>query len=240
MALTTIEIVNGILALIWATISIIIGIIIASRYRKYKQNVLIYVGLSWIGIANGWFPTSISFILALTTGNGLTPVMYFLIGNAFIPVTLFIWMIVITELMYKEKQKVILLIFAIIGILFDIYLIYYLINDPSVIGELQGPVDVQYKSITALYLIFILLTTLVTGLLFAREAMKSDKAETRLKGKFLAAAFISYTIGAITDAVAPLNFITLPLIRILLITSAIEFYIGWMLPEMIKNRFIKQ
>lgn len=239
MALTPIEIVNGILALIWVTISIIIGIIIASRYRKYKQNVLIYVGLSWIGIANGWFPTSISFILALTTGNGLTPVMYFFIGNAFIPATLFIWMIVITELMYKEKQKVILLIFAIIGVLFDIYLFYYLINDPSVIGELQGPVDVQYKSITALYLIFILLTTLVTGLLFAREALKSEKSETRLKGKFLAAAFISYTIGAITDAVAPLNLITLPLIRILLITSAIEFYIGWMLPEMIKDRFIK-
>ena len=239
MALTPIEIVNGFLALIWVIISIIIGIIIASRYRKYKQKVLIYVGLSWIGIANGWFPTSISFILTLTTGNGLTPVIYFFIGNAFIPVTLFIWMIVITELMYKEKQKVILLIFAIIGVLFDIYLFYYLINDPSVIGELQGPVDVQYKSITALYLIFILLTTLVTGLLFAREALKSEKPETRLKGKFLAAAFISYTIGAITDAVVPLNFITLPLIRILLITSAIEFYIGWMLPEMIKDRLIK-
>ncbi|MHA1467605.1 MAG: hypothetical protein ACTSP6_05940, partial [Promethearchaeota archaeon] len=62
--------------------------------------------------------------------------------------------------------------------------------------------------------------------------------EIKLRGKFLMAAFISWTFGAIADAIIPLTVITLPIIRIILITSAIEFYIGFVLPDWIKKRLL--
>ena len=48
MALEQIEILNGIFSLIFVVISTYIGIRIASKYLKYKQNELILVGFTWI------------------------------------------------------------------------------------------------------------------------------------------------------------------------------------------------
>ena len=76
------------------------------------------------------------------------------------------------------------------------------------------------------------------GVLIAINSIKSDTPEIKLRGKFLLAAFISWSFGAIADATIPLTVITLPIIRIILITSAIEFYIGFVLPDWIKKRLL--
>ena len=78
----------------------------------------------------------------------------------------------------------------------------------------------------------------MVGILIAINSIKSDTPEIKLRGKFLMAAFISWTFGAIADATLPLNFVTLPIIRIILITSAIEFYIGFVLPDWVKKRLL--
>ncbi|MFX0073477.1 MAG: hypothetical protein ACFFAO_20560, partial [Candidatus Hermodarchaeota archaeon] len=76
---------------------------------------------------------------------------------------------------------------------------------------------------------------------FAFDSMKSEKVEIKLKGKFLATAWISFIIGAALDT----GFISLtPLLliitRLLLISSAIEFYFGFFLPDWLKKVVIKQ
>ena len=87
--------------------------------------------------------------------------------------------------------------------------------------------------------LFIILSTLVLGILIALNSIKAEEPEIKLRGKFLLIAFISWTVGAIFDASVPLTFVTLPIVRILLISSAIEFYIGFVLPDWIKTRFLK-
>jgi len=240
MELTQLQFLTGLFSLILAIISIYVGLYIASRYRKFNNKILLYVGISWVGMTNGWWPSSISFLLVITTGNPLSEVQYFLIGNIVIAWWLFIWMIGVTELLYKERQKLILIIFAIYAIVYQLVLFYYILTDPSKIGTLQGPVDVQYRGLLAVLLITILVIVLITGLLFARESLKSDNPESKLRGKFIALAFISWAIGGVADAVIPLNLITLPLIRILLISSSIEFYIGIILPNPVKRIFLKE
>ncbi|MFW9898682.1 MAG: hypothetical protein ACFFDO_05420 [Candidatus Thorarchaeota archaeon] len=240
MALTPIESLIGLFSLIFSIIATIIGLLIASKYRKYKQNTLLYVGLSLPGLAFPWYPSSISFLTTLMIDQSLSPEWYFLIGNAFLPIALFFWILALTELILKKKQKIILIIYSVIGIIFEIYFFYSLFTAPNVIGELKGPVDVEYYGITRLYLIFVVLTIIVTGLLFVIECLKSGNPEIKLKGIFLQIAVILYTIGAVADGFMTLTFVTLPIIRIILISSIIMFYNGWILPESVKKLFLKQ
>ena len=125
-----------------------------------------------------------------------------------------LWMWAFTDLIFKNQQKIIVGIYAIIGIAFDIYLIYYLfiVNDPSIIGELTGVLDTTYNGIAAYYSIFIVLTLLITGILFGHESLKSDNLEIKLKGKLLIIAFF----------------------------SAISFYCGFLLPGAVKKIFLKE
>ena len=227
--------------LIFASISVYVGLFIASKYRKYNNKLLLYVGISWIGMTNGWWPSAISFLLVITTGNPLSEAPYFLIGNTLTPWWLFIWMIGFTELLYRERQKIVLIIFALFAVIYDIVLYYYIFtNQVGAIGILQGPVDVQYQGLIRLLLITVLVIVCITGVLFARESLKSENPESKLRGKFLLLAFLSWTFGGILDSAINLNEISLVIVRILLISSSIEFYIGMILPDSIKKIFLKK
>ncbi|MBD3343184.1 MAG: hypothetical protein GF353_29070 [Candidatus Lokiarchaeota archaeon] len=126
------------------------------------------------------------------------------------------------------------------GLLYDGLLIYYTLTNPANIGHLTSPVDVEYKDLFSLLLLIIILIVCITCLLFAKESFKSQQKESKLRGKFIALEFVSWTIGAIADSAFTLNFIKLPIIRILLITSSIEFYMGIVMPEKIKNLLISE
>jgi len=234
MVVATIDILNGVFSIIFVVISTIAGLIIASKYFKSKIKTLLYIGIAWILIVCPWWPSSASVLSALATGKGLTLENYLLLGNLFVPVFIFFLMAAFTEIYYNDKQKLVLGIFGIIGVIVEIYFLYFLIIDPSVHGELQGVVDIEFRGFLRIYLIFSILVVCVLGILIAINSIKSDTPEIKLRGKFLMAAFISWTFGAIADATIPLTVITLPIIRIILITSAIEFYIGFILPNWVR------
>jgi hypothetical protein len=77
-------------------------------------------------------------------------------------------------------------------------------------------------------------------MLFGLDLLKSEDPEINLKGKLIIIGLLSFLIGAILDASVPLNFITLPITRFLLILSSIEFYAGFVLPEWSKKAFLKK
>ena len=90
-------------------------------------------------------------------------------------------------------------------------------------------------------MIFFLVSGLVTFLIFVGNSVKSNEREVKVKGIFLIIAFLTYTICAVLDSFA--FFLAQPvavvIIRILLMTSAIEFYFGWILPDPIKKILLK-
>jgi hypothetical protein len=79
---------------------------------------------------------------------------------------------------------------------------------------------------------------LITGIIFAIKSMRLDDPEVQWKGRFLLLAWISFGIGAILDASLPLNALTIIIIRLILISSAIEFYFGFFLPKKISEKLI--
>lgn len=242
MELSTIELINGLLSILFVSISIILGATIASRYFKHKKRTLLLVGLTWIGLTSIWYSSSLSVLLILTTGKGISDELYMFLGNGLIPITSFVWMIAITDLLVsnKEKQKLILIIFGIYSALFEIYFLYFLFTNPSMLGEVLGPVDATYGRIVTIYQLSMVILILITGNLIGRKSLRADNLEIKLKGKLLIIASWSFVIGAIFEIVSHISIIILIVGRLILISSAIEFYSGFMLPNWMKKLFLTQ
>jgi len=246
MALTQIELINGIFSLVFISIAIFIGLLIITKYFKYRQPLLLLVGFVWIIMSEVWWSSSFSFIAALSTGSGLTDEIYFFVGNLFVPLGILIWMKAFTDLIFKDKQKLILIIFTVICTLYYVTFIPIIFIDVSVIGEMRGVVDGNYTPIALVFLLTGLFAFVISGLIFAKESLKSDNWEIKLKGKFLALAFVLFGIGAGLDGLKPYfispAYLDLALIidRIILMFSAFSFYSGFILPRFIQKMFSKE
>ncbi|MHA1915046.1 MAG: hypothetical protein ACW986_10580 [Promethearchaeota archaeon] len=239
MALSPLDTLNGVFSIIFVAISLLVGIIILTRYFKYKERIYFLVGTTWVLIASPWWPSSISFLVALSNGIGIAPEAYFLIGNIFAPFAIILWLLAFTEFLYKKKRKLILLVFSIFGLIFEILFLTILFLNPTFIGELNPPVDVNYKSFTMIFLIAFLSTMVVTGFLFANLSLKSDDPEVKLKGKLLIIAYISFSVGALLDSAIPLNEALIIITRLILILSAFCWYGGFILPKWLKKYLLR-
>ncbi len=244
MTLKPIDYVNGISSLIYVSITIVIGLIIILNYIKLKERTFLFIGLALIGISEPWIPSGLSFLWNIILGEGLSLEIYVIIGNIFVPISILCWLVGFTDLISPKNQKQILLIYIIIGILFEIIFFILLFVNPSLIGVFSAEnvmvhIDIEYKTFILGYLLLIILTVLITGMVFARISIMTDDRIVKLKGKFLMIAVISWVIGAMLDTSIPLNLITLPITRILLIISAFLYYLGFIMPPKIKQKLLK-
>ncbi|TXT65717.1 MAG: conserved membrane protein of unknown function [Promethearchaeota archaeon] len=235
MALDPIIVVNGVSSLIFVIISILVGIFIMANYSQHKNVNLIYVGLAWIGLSEPWWPSSISFLVSLSNVDGLDKVTYFFIGNVFIPIFVLLWLLAMANLLDWKLKKQMSILYIIGSVIYEIVFIYYLFTSPDFIGTKNGPVDVDYELFTILFQFINLVIVVGTGLWFAINSLKSDQKRVKLKGEFLLIAFISFVVGTAWDIVA-----THPLSRLILVISAIIFYIGYVLPPSIEKILIEQ
>jgi len=241
MALDPITIVlAGTFSIIWVAISTIVGLKIASKYFQVKQRVFLLVGITWCLICSPWWGSASSFIVYLVNQVGLPKGIYFSLTVVPIAPALIIWLTAFTDLVYKDKQKLILIVAAIFGIIMELIYFILLFNFPEQIGTLEPPIDSDYEPIIMIYMLSVILIVLITGILFARQSLRSDNPEIKLKGKLLIFAYIAFSIGAILDSAIKLNPITIPITRIILIISALAFYGGFILPNWMKKLLMKE
>jgi len=240
MTLTEIELLNGFLSLILVSISIIVGLTIASKYFKYRERSLLFVGFTWIGIFAPWMPSATTFIVYLTTGQVLSVQLYLLIGNVTAPVVVVIWIAALCDLLKIKKKKLVLITFIILGVILEIFFFYFLITNPAMIGSLNGPIDIEYKAFGYVFIAYLLIVFITTNTTFGIKSIKSNQPEIKLKGIFFLLATYSFIIGSIMDAFLPLNIITLTIARIILASSALMYYIAFVLPNFIKKAFLKE
>lgn len=252
LALQAVDYLQGSFSLLFVLISLIIGFTILSKYSKYKSRLYILVGISWIGIANPWFPDSISFVMKLISNQFLPNEWYFIIGNCFIPFALLSWLIAFTDMIGKKNQKLVITLTIILSIAFEVTFFYLFFTDINAIGIIDlssRPFTVDFGDFILIYLVIIIIVMFTTGIIFAKKSVKSEDKEVRVKGKLLRTAFITFTIAAILDAslgmifgdpTDPLLAIMVVIVRVLLILSAIEFYGGFLLPRWMHAIFIRE
>ncbi|MFX1445928.1 MAG: hypothetical protein ACFFHV_21135 [Promethearchaeota archaeon] len=240
MTLQSNDIINGFLALIFVGISIIVALVFFYKYSKFKQKTLIYVGITWIAMSEPWWGHTVSFLFALFTGNGLNIQTIYFISTIFVPIGLIAWLAAFTEFLYKDKKKIIILIAAITQAIFEVIFLFILFTEPSLIAKERSAVDSINQPFILVYFLTVLIIFLITGILFSRAAMRSEKEDVKLKGKIFLIAIFSYVIGAIWDGVFASEGTVLIVSRIILAISAILFYYGFILPNWLKKIIIKE
>ncbi|MFX0036791.1 MAG: hypothetical protein ACFE9I_14270 [Candidatus Hermodarchaeota archaeon] len=242
MSLSPLDILNGILGLLVVIVSFILGLIVLSKYFKNKNKNFILLGVNLIFLASGWYGTSTSFFIALIRGNeGLALEMILLLNFIPLPIGLICWCGFYTNILMKEKQKLFLLIMVVITVFFYSVFLFVVFTDVSQAAIKISPVDTTAggNRFLSIYIIIFIIVLLITGIHFSLRTMKYEDIEMKTKGKFLLFAFPSFAIGGLLDSTLPSNEITLILFRLLLISSIIGFYIGYLLPNWIKKRIIK-
>ena len=226
---------------VFVSISILIGIKIILKYFEVKDKLFIYAGLAWIGMFESWMPSSFGFIAAFFTPNSLPLDVLVIIGNWFLPIGLFTWILLFTKLVYEKHKKIIVYGTAIFGIVFEVLFFFLLFTDSTSVYKQSPPLEstpfnIYYSIIFQVFQFIFLIIFIITGILFSRKSMKASNEEVRLKGKFLLAAFLLYLIGALI-AILESSALVILISSIFLITSSIAFYGGFMLPNWMKKLF---
>jgi hypothetical protein len=251
--LDIVDILQGSLSLVFVLVSFLIGVTIIFKYGKHKNRLYILVGLTWFMLSTLWLPEAISFLMSLFIQQTLRKEWYFIIGNVFVPGALICWIVAYTDMINKEKQKVALALILLFSVVFEGLFFYYFFLDIDLIGVINPlrpfSADLGYFLTVLLFLSFLIL--FVTGFKFARRSVKSENKEVRLKGKLLQFAFISFTIAALLEKTArsiligtifagPTIYILpvmLVVVRLLLISSSLAFYGGFLLPRWMREIF---
>ncbi len=239
-ALTDIEILQGSFTLVFVIISILLGLIILSKYFSLKKQEFIYVGLAWVFLSSGWWGSSFSFLSILLIGVAFSSSLFILIANVFIPIAIICWMNAIGILMFKEQKKKINIITLLICIPYDVVIIILLFIDPLLLGEIKQSFYYQPALLPLIFQICALLVTISTGILFSVRSMKTSDLLVKWKAKFLLIGFISFTIGAFIDATIAMGALLLVLVRLILIFSALMYFLGFLLPDKIAKLLIAE
>ncbi|MBD3337676.1 MAG: hypothetical protein GF353_01120, partial [Candidatus Lokiarchaeota archaeon] len=201
--LELVEILQGISCLVYVVICFILGIKISLKYLRYRQRDLLLVGITWMGLAFPWIPDTINLFLILLFQATLSNAVYFIIVLATLPVPLFCWLIAFTDFRFKKDQKIILLVYLIIAIAFEIAFFILLFQNVRLIGRFLGPFQPEYMLFIQLYLFAIIAVFFITGVLFFIQSMTSESRQVKLRGKLILVAFFLFTTGAIFEVIVP-------------------------------------
>lgn len=238
--LTLLDVFNGVFSLIFVVISFIIGIKLIFKYYIYKRDEIIAVGLTWIFLSSAWWGIVILFLFYVLFSYRISTFFYLLIGNIFVPLALLCWIYAFSSMVYPMSKKKILSIFLAICIPYDVVLVIFLFINPNLIGHFKTEFYLESELYPTVFQIFAVLTAIITGILFTKNALKSEDPKVRLKGKFLLLAFITFSFASFCEAIVLLDPLTLVIMRIILIASSIIYYLGFFLPEKLEDWLISR
>ena len=245
MTLEEIDFLNGISSLIFVVVSIVIGLTILYKYFKLGDRAFLFIGFGLMAISEPWIPSGVSFLWNLFFEKGLSLEIYVILGNIFVPLGILCWLVGFTDLIFPKQQKPILITYILIGLCFEIVFFILLFTAPALIGEFSAEslvvhIDIEYRTFILGYLLFVVATVFVTGIIFAYTSIKSKSPPIQLKGKFILTANILWSLGAILDTSIPLTIYTLPITRIFLVISALLYYMGFLTPQKITQLILKE
>ena len=233
--LTTLDFLNGLFSLLVVLVSATIGILIFLKYFKYKHKLYLYWGLAIIGLYSPWWSSAVAFVVVILTGELISLQLYILLGSMLVLPLLILWILGLTEMVYQDKRKILLLIYCIVWGFTTSYIIYFSMVDPTQLGTKIGVFDIKFTRIILFHLLFANFTAAAGGIIVARDSLKSEDREIRFKGKCLIIAFIIFPIVGIIDGALEFDAIGLIIVRSLLMLSAVMCYIGFFVPKFIKK-----
>ena len=224
-----IDFVIEIMTIILIIIALALGYRLLFKYGRIKDKNLLYMGICLILMTSIWWSTTISFLLILVTGSGLSFEIYYFTLIFPLPWALFFWLIVFIDLKNESKKKMVVEIYLIFVVVFNVVFITLLFTIPSLLGTLnERGFSIRYGLVSVVFILIMLSILLITAILFYLATVDSNKRRIRIKGKFIFIGFLLFIIGVLLDT---LPFIFDILARIVEAFSVIFLYLGFNLPK---------
>ena len=236
MSLYPHDIINGIFGIIALLISFFVSMRMISKGVEYRKRVFVLVGIAGFIVSVPWWGSIISFVLEISSGIVLTIEIQNLIYFPLIPIGMFAWLVAFTDLVFKKRQKTIIALFIIYGIIYEIVFFMVYTFDPSLEVTFYG---MKSRVIPTAFMVSFLIIIWISVALFTRESLKADDPEIQMKGKLLVVAILLYSVAALLETIVlifPIPTIFQIIGRTFLIVSAAIFFWGFFLPEWIKKR----
>jgi hypothetical protein len=237
------EIVQGSLSLVYIFITLLLSVLFIIKYIQIRQTELLLVGIALIGLAGPWFTEAFSFLTIILTGGALSDGFYlniviiiYIIMTAFTPFAIMCWLFAITKLLDIKNRKKVLLTFINVFILFEVIFFVLLFTDIAYIGTFIDLFNYQESLFVSVFNIAVMLVVLITGILFFRASVRSEKDEIKLKGRLILIGLILFMIGGFTPYII-FSLVSLVIARIFLVFSSVTLYMGFLLPNWVKKLF---
>jgi len=233
--LTQFEIMNGIAMILIVILYWYIAVKLFLKYNSQKDKNLLYLSLIFIFQSLTWLAPTTLFLSILLTGTLISFELYLLIGHA-LPLAVFFWLIIITELMFKDKQKLILSIIGIYYAFMVIIFFYLFFTDISLLGELRGFLGFQQGPFLIVRNLSSMIITIISVILFYRESHKSSDPQIRLRGTLFLIAIVFVFLGAFLHIITGLAVLALTFFLL----ASLSYYTALLTPEWMKKRLIKE
>ena len=230
MVSTTGWIIGG-TALITMIVSIIFGIFFIYKAKKLKAKLLYYAG--FIIICSGLFylGASTTFLSLIITGKNIPndSGVHGLLTYTSVAPGIICAMYLGSELLVPEKKKIIVSMYAVIGIIFEIFL--YINPNASIKftneDSSEELIDSSFVLLHPTFIIIVLLLISVfifCGIGFLIKAQQAS-GDIKKKYRYISLSFIVFVISAVFDALLSPGIWLIP-VRIGMIIYALLLYIG--------------
>ncbi len=233
--LTQFEIMNGLFVLMIVIVLWYIALRLNLKYTTMKEKNLILLSLVFVFQSLMWLAPTIVFLNLLLTGTLISVELYLLIGHAFNFAVIF-WFYLLTELMWKNKQKLIMSILVIYNVVLVIIFFYLFFTNISLIGSMETFFGFQQGPFLAVRNLSFIALMLISVILFFRESHKSDNPQVRLRGTLFLVAIIIIIIGGIWHMITAIALGTL----ICFVIGSLCYYFAFLTPDWMKKRLIKE
>ena len=210
--------------------SVIFGILSFYHARKLGARLLGIAGVMMILIGLLWLGPFVDFLMILTTGKNITPIyVYMWLSYLWVAPAIVLGIYLGSELLAPEKKKAIVIFYAILGVIFELYLFLdwthvftWTLNNPG-----QDTIDSSFQRTSPAYwiIIFFLLSTFIfEGIGFAIKA-KQATGEIRKRFRFLSIGFIVFVVCGALDSVIPPG-VAIGFSRAVMMTFALWMFLG--------------
>ena len=233
--------IQGIFSTIFVVITIYIGLIFISKYFEHKNRNLYIFGLFWIGAATFFVAIPLQFILVpfdITTPD----FTYLITMYVPLPIMTYGWLAATTSLLYFKRRILFLRIFILIVILYEIIFFSLFFIEPDLIAWRSGYFYMEMSPLGIFYVLSLCGFILIPGVMFGNSSLDSKDPEIRMKGRLIIISIMIFGAGALMDIFFPpmdldlvLKAILTIIARILMSSSGILFYVGFMLPNWSKK-----
>jgi hypothetical protein len=210
--------------------SVIFGLLSFHSARKLEAKLLAVAGVMMIFIGLFWLGPFVDFLSVFLTGKNISPIyVYGWLSYVWVAPAIIVAMYLGSELMVPEKKKIIIVFYAILGIIFELFIFLdvsgtftFTLNNPG-----QDTIDSSFNRTSPTYwiIIFFLISTFIfMGIGFAIKA-KQATGEIRRKFTYLSIGFIVFVICGAIDSILPLG-VAIGFSRAVMMSFSLWMYLG--------------